>query len=106
MCLIALKIITRKPGEREETGKKPMQFCLYTQVEFASMQEQVEMKFPDLDTIRNVYQSVADFLHIPSGAGEGNTYDFDLGRFCSNFGIDRTTAINALQISKAKVIVP
>jgi ATP-dependent DNA helicase RecQ len=92
----------QEAGRAGRDRKKAYAVLLYNPTEFASMLEQVEKKFPDLETIRKVYQSVADFLQIPSGAGEGNTYDFDLGRFCTNFGIDRVVAINALQILQSE----
>lgn len=92
----------QEAGRAGRDRNKAYAVLLYNLSEFTAMQEQVEKKFPDLETIRRVYQSAADFLQIPSGAGEGNTFDFDLGEFCSNFGFDRAVAINALQILQSE----
>lgn len=92
----------QEAGRAGRDRQKAYAVLLYNQQELTELEVQAEKKYPTLDTIRKVYQSVASFLQIPSGAGEGLTYDFDLTLFCNNFQIDRPTAINALQILQAE----
>lgn len=92
----------QEAGRAGRDRQKAYAVLLYNQQELTELEVQAEKKYPSLETIRKVYQSVASFLQIPSGAGEGLTYDFDLTLFCQNFQIDRPTAINALQILQAE----
>lgn len=92
----------QEAGRAGRDRLKAYAVLLYNQQELIELEAQAEKKYPNLDTIRKVYQSVANFLQIPSGTGEGLTYDFDLTLFCQNFQIDRPTAINALQILQAE----
>ncbi|WP_298391355.1 ATP-dependent DNA helicase RecQ [Hydrotalea sp.] len=57
-----------------------------------------EKKFPPVETIRKVYQSLADFLQIPIGIGQGNYYDFDIENFIQNFKLDAVTLFNVLKV--------
>lgn len=92
----------QEAGRAGRDRQKAFAVLLYNQQELDELQSQLEKKFPTPETIRNVYQAVADFLQIPSGMGEGNSYDFDLTLFCNNFHFDRVTAINALQTLQAE----
>lgn len=91
----------QEAGRAGRDRQKAYAVLLYNKQELAELETQQSRKFPDMETIRFVYQSMANFLQIPSGSGEGASYDFDLAGFCNNFNIDRATAINALQILQA-----
>jgi len=88
----------QEAGRAGRDQQKAYAVLLYGQQELDELDTQLEKKFPAIETIRNVYQSLSNFLQIPSGSGEGNSYDFDLTLFCNNFNIDRAMAINALQL--------
>ena len=51
-----------------------------------------------MDTIRNIYQSIANYLQLPAGLGEGNYYDFDLADFVKTFKLDLFESINSLKM--------
>ncbi|ULQ52552.1 RecQ family ATP-dependent DNA helicase [Flavihumibacter fluvii] len=91
----------QEAGRAGRDQQKAFAVLLYHLQELDELDHQLEKKYPEIATIRNVYQSLANFLQIPSGTGEGNSYDFDLTLFCNNFNIDRAIAVNALQILQA-----
>lgn len=88
----------QEAGRAGRDGKKSYAILLYEQQDETNLLNYTKEKFPDLTTIKKVYQSIADFLQIPVGIGEGNYYDFDLITFCKNFKIDILLAINVLKI--------
>jgi ATP-dependent DNA helicase RecQ len=45
-----------------------------------------------------VYESISNYLQIPSGGGAGTWYEFDLADFCTRFKIPTSTAIPAMQL--------
>jgi ATP-dependent DNA helicase RecQ len=56
------------------------------------------LRFPSVAEIKKVYQSLADYLQIPVGLGEGNYYDFDLIDFSKNFKLDVHLVMNVLKV--------
>src|SRR6185503_11959506 len=56
-----------------------------------------DVRYPPMEKIRPVYQQLMNFLQLPVGSGEGNYYDFDLGRFTESFSIDTTTTLNVIK---------
>jgi ATP-dependent DNA helicase RecQ len=71
---------------------------LYQQKDIEDLKEAALLKFPDLPTIRGVYQAVANYLQIPTGLGEGSYYSFDIIDFAKKFQLDLILAINSLKV--------
>ena len=92
----------QEAGRAGRDGQKSYAVLLYNTRELEELSLQLDKKYPPPAIIRKVYQSVADFLQLPTGTGEGNSYDFDLSLFCNNFHFDRATAISALQTLQAE----
>jgi ATP-dependent DNA helicase RecQ len=91
----------QEAGRAGRDRQKAYAVLLYNQQDLIELKQQLEKKFPDLETIKKVYQAMANFLHLPTGTGEGQSFDFDLTLFCKNFDLDRMVAINALQLLQA-----
>lgn len=91
----------QEAGRAGRDRDKAYAVLLYNQPDLAELELQLEKKFPDLEMVKKVYQAMANFLHLPTGTGEGQSFDFDLTLFCKNFDLDRMVAINALQLLQA-----
>jgi len=88
----------QEAGRAGRDGKKAYAVLLYHVLDIAGLEALPDMRFPAIQTIRQVYQSIADYLHIPVGIGQGNYYDFDLFSFCKNFSLDLLMVINVLKV--------
>lgn len=88
----------QEAGRAGRDGKRAYAVLLYQPTDIAALQLLPQEKFPTFETIKQVYQAVADYLQIPVGIGEGNYYDFDLITFCNNFKLEYFTVINVLKI--------
>ncbi|MCU0385164.1 MAG: C-terminal helicase domain-containing protein, partial [Flavihumibacter sp.] len=91
----------QEAGRAGRDRQKAYAVLLYNQQDLIELEQQLEKKFPDLETVKKVYQAMANFLHLTTGTGEGQSFDFDLTLFCKNFDLDRMVAINALQLLQA-----
>lgn len=56
-----------------------------------------EKKYPSIETIKRIYQHLADFVQLPIGIGEKQQFIFDFDAFCTRFKLDKIIARNALQ---------
>jgi ATP-dependent DNA helicase RecQ len=88
----------QEAGRAGRDGKRAYAVLLYEPTDIAALQLLPQEKFPTFEVIKQVYQSIADYLQIPVGIGEGNYYDFNLIEFCNNFKLDFFTVINVLKI--------
>lgn len=88
----------QEAGRAGRDREKSYAVLLYQQQDLLELEKQLEQKFPSLDIVQGVYRNLMHFLQIPEGAAEGLTYDFDLSLFCERFDMDRTTALQSMQI--------
>jgi len=87
----------QEAGRAGRDGKRAFAILLYHATDIEELEYLPTIRFPSIEDIRNVYQSLANFLQIPIGIGEGNYYDFDIVAFTKNFNIDIHLTLNVLK---------
>lgn len=88
----------QEAGRCGRDGEKASAVLLFQQQDLDILKSMPEKRFPPVTEIQRVYQSLADFLEIPVGIGEGNYYDFDIGLFVKNFKLDSALVISVLKV--------
>jgi ATP-dependent DNA helicase RecQ len=94
----ALENYYQEAGRAGRDGKKSYAVLLYNHAELNQLKKQVPIKFPSLQTIRKIYGALCNFLQLPSGSGEGKSFDFDINTFSKNFTLDAFIINSALKI--------
>jgi len=82
-------------GGRDE--HKAYAVLLYNQTDRLKQQKKFELSFPSISEIKQVYHYLANYYQLAYEAGEGVSFDLDLGDFCSRFKLDPVKTINALK---------
>jgi ATP-dependent DNA helicase RecQ len=88
----------QEAGRAGRDEQKAYAVLLYQEKDVTALQQQIALRFPPVETIRNVYQAVANYLQIPSGMGEGNYYAFDITDFSKKFQLDAFTVMPCLKV--------
>lgn len=88
----------QEAGRAGRDGKRSYAVLLYQSEDITSLEAMPDVKYPDIYSIKKVYQALADFLQVPVGIGEGNFYDFDLNEFIRNFKLEPQLVINVLKV--------
>ena len=87
----------QEAGRAGRDGKKSYAVLLYQESELETLRESVELRYPGIDVIRDIYQTVHNYLQVPVGAGAGENRPFDLARFAKNFERNAATTLHAIQ---------
>jgi len=87
----------QEAGRAGRDGKKSFAVLLYDDKDITELEGLATIRYPLLDDIKKVYQSVANYLQIPAGTGEGNYFDFDINDFVKKFKLNTQTAVYALK---------
>ena len=88
----------QEAGRAGRDGKKAYAVLIYQKENLTGLKSLPDRRFPPIPEIKRIYQSLADYLQIPVGIGEGQYYDFDLLEFIKNFKLDSLLVINSLKV--------
>ena len=87
----------QEAGRAGRDGEKSFAVLLYDDNDITELEGLAAIRYPSLDDIKKVYQSVANYLQIPAGSGEGNYFDFDINDFVKKFKLNSHTTIYSLK---------
>ena len=87
----------QEAGRAGRDGQKSFAVLLYDDNDITELEGLAAIRYPSLDDIKNVYQSVANYLQIPAGTGEGNYFDFDINDLVKKFKLNTHTTVYALK---------
>lgn len=95
----------QEAGRAGRDGKKAFAVLLYNENELEDLRKMPDIKFPGIQTIRSVYQSLANYFQIPNGSGSHQYFDFDLDDFIQKFKHPLNETIYSLQALKQERII-
>ncbi|MBK8042633.1 MAG: RecQ family ATP-dependent DNA helicase [Haliscomenobacter sp.] len=94
----SLEAYFQEAGRAGRDGRKAFAVLLYNDNDRRQLEKQYQQAFPELAEIRRVYQAIGSFLQLATGAGKGESYDFDLSAFAQAYQFDPVAAFHALKV--------
>lgn len=88
----------QEAGRAGRDGRPSRAFAVYNSSDIKRLEDSIALQYPPEAYLRQVYQSVADYLQIPITAQPDRYYPFDLHEFCQRFKLQATRAIYALKL--------
>lgn len=82
-------------GGRDE--KRAYGVLLYNHADRIKEEKKFLLNFPSTDEIKTIYHHLGNYCQVAYDAGEGASFDLDLGEFCSRFQLDAIKTLNALK---------
>lgn len=88
----------QEAGRAGRDDKKAYAVLLYNNKELKDLSQLTETRYPTLENVRMIYQALINYLQLPSGTGEGQSFDFDFADFVRKFKLAPLPATNSLKI--------
>ncbi|HNY01807.1 MAG TPA: ATP-dependent DNA helicase RecQ [Bacteroidales bacterium] len=82
-------------GGRDE--KQAYAVLLYEASDILDARHNLSLSFPELKTIRDVYQALGNYFQIPVGTGRELQFDFDLAAFAEQYRFQPVIVFNCLK---------
>lgn len=87
----------QEAGRAGRDGQAANAILFFQQNDWDYWTQLQEKKYPSIETIKSIYQHLADFVQLPIGIGEKQQFIFDFDTFCTRFKLDKIITRNALQ---------
>jgi len=88
----------QEAGRAGRDHKPSAALALFNQSDLARLQESIKTQYPPEVFLRQVYQSVCEYLQIPIGMAPDKYFPFDITDFCKKFGLSALPATYALRL--------
>ena len=95
----------QEAGRAGRDGNRSYAVLLFQEGDIQALERLPETRYPPMSFIRTVYQSLANYLQLPSGIGEDQSFPLDLQDLCQRFKLPLTETIHALQAMQQAGIV-
>lgn len=93
-----LEAYYQEAGRAGRDGKAANAILLYNSTDIKKLRNSTAVQYPPEAYLRQVYQSVVEYLQIPISAQPDRYYPFDLPEFCKRFDLKPLEATYALKI--------
>jgi len=88
----------QEAGRAGRDGATADAILLYQEKDIQDLYRQPELRFPNMEEIRQVYRSIMNYLQLPAWSGEGMTFPFDFNDFLKKFSCPSHLAMAVLKI--------
>jgi ATP-dependent DNA helicase RecQ len=93
-----LEAYYQEAGRAGRDGQNSMAIAFWEESDIKRMQEQIELKYPEPDRIRRIYNAICNFLQVAVGAGESEVYPFDIVGFSNVFKFSVQEVYNSVKL--------
>lgn len=93
-----LEAYYQEAGRAGRDGRLSYAVLFYTQSDLDNLNEKLRQKFPPVEAIKKVYNSLGNHLGVAVESGNMMTYPFDLAHFSHSFKLESALVYNCLKI--------
>ena len=88
----------QESGRAGRDGKKAYAVLLFSEGDIPRASQRLRLDYPPLKTIRQIYESIFNYLNIAIGDGKGSAYTFNIYEFAARFRFFVPTVVHAIKI--------
>lgn len=85
-------------GRAGRDGEKAWHVLLFHEHDLENLKQHIALKYPSTETIRAIYKGLCEYLQIPIGYGELESFPFQLGDFANKFSFAVFEVLGTLKI--------
>jgi len=87
----------QEAGRAGRDGNNADAILLYSPHEIQDLEKLNDLRYPDSNQLKKLYTDLMNHLQVPAGIGEGQSFDFDIVDFATNFKWNVLQATYGLQ---------
>ncbi len=94
----SLEAYFQEAGRAGRDGKKAAAVLLFNNADKAKLKKHVTVAFPEIASIKRIYEALCNYLQIAEGFGKNQVYEFSLQSFAQAFKFQQAMVYSSLKI--------
>ncbi len=94
----SLEAYFQEAGRAGRDGKKAYSVLLFNVSDKLELSKRLKESYPDIIQITHTYQGLANYFQLAVGAGEGESFDFNINQFTKAYNLTYLVVKNSLKI--------
>jgi ATP-dependent DNA helicase RecQ len=94
----SLEAYFQEAGRGGRDGLEAKAYLICNDNDVQQLKVNLDFSFPELKTIRDMYQALGNFLQLPVGSGKDQSFDFDMLHFSKHYNFQAVEVYNALKL--------
>ncbi len=94
----SLEAYFQEAGRAGRDEKKAYAVLLYNDGDRRNLEYQFGQSFPELEEVRRTYRALGSYFQLAVGAGEGQSFDFDIVEFAQNYQLNPVRTYHCLKL--------
>ena len=95
----------QEAGRAGRDEKKAFAVLLYNNSDKVKAEKRISTNFPDISTIKEVYQSLGNYTKTPYGGGKHMSFDFDIREFASKYKFNILTIFSSIKFLQKEGLI-
>jgi len=92
-----LEAYFQEAGRAGRDDKKAFAILLYCEDDIINAKYNLEISYPLVEEIRNVYKCIGNYFNLALGSGKDVSFDFDIAAFSGVYNLKTLTVFNSLK---------
>ncbi len=94
----SLEAYFQEAGRAGRDLKPSEAFLLVADSDIKQLKNNLQQSYPELQRIRDIYDALGNYLQVPVGTGNGQSYDFDMTDFAKHYNLSLLEVFNSLKL--------
>ncbi len=95
----------QEAGRAGRDEKKAFAVLLYNNSDKVKAEKRISANFPDISTIKEVYQSLGNYTKTPYGGGKHMSFDFNIGEFAARYKYNILTIFSSIKFLQKEGLI-